>query len=597
MHRAIAAVLALIAATVSCASSTEPTKAEPFKYQLVPTFVEMSAMAGLNEPQLFRSPATPLTGTIRSERCDDIVEKGAARVLTDMPGMVTASRLICEPDVISGGVALIDLVGDDLPDMILTRLGSHPLLYRNDTRAAGYVKFTDVSELAGFTMIASDTNGVAVGDIDNDGDLDVFFSTLNGDRSILMVNDGSGRFSEEAGVRGVAMQTGFQHFGMSATFGDYDGDGWLDLHATEWRLPYASPTNNPVHTLLLRNLGADGKPGVFEDVTVQAGVSLGRPNFPIVSFASLMHDFDQDGIVDLLIVSDFGFTKWFWGNGDGTFTERSPADRDQDENGMGVALGDINGDGRQEVFVTSVMNNPECRVGRLGVVDLAGDRTRQATLGLSGSRLYAIDAERNFTEMAALAGVREPHWGWGAAFGDFRNLGTNDLLAVGGHSRIPCYEQEVPKLWLNDGLGNFRDHAALAGVSAEVTAKAVALGDINGNGFLDAVVTRDHDTPLLYINQGGPGRSVRVRVLSEAGAPLSGVRVSATLRDGDEMELVRWSGPHGAFLAVSEPVVHIGVGSDLGIVHQIVVHFPGQEPEILRDVLAGTTVTVRAKSR
>src|SRR5436309_2633280 len=82
-------------------------------------------------------------------------------------------------------------------------------------------------------------NSAAWGDIDNDGDLDLYVTTLGGSRYYLFVNGGSGHFAEEARERGAAVDTGFAHRGMSVTFGDYDRDGWLDIHTTEWRSPTA----------------------------------------------------------------------------------------------------------------------------------------------------------------------------------------------------------------------------------------------------------------------------------------------------------------------------------------------------------------------
>jgi hypothetical protein len=195
----------------------------------------------------------------------------------------------CMPEILTGGAGTGDFDGDGYPDLYVTRLDAADSLYRNN---GGDGTFTDVTVESGL-QITSDirSNGVALLDIDNDGDLDIFLSTLGDTRFYLFVNDGTGHFSEEAVARGAALArpagrpAGEGGAGGTSSFsvavGDYDNDGFLDLYTTEWfprlHVPEALIENDAgVHALttckLLRNRGAEGFPGHFVDASWEAGI-------------------------------------------------------------------------------------------------------------------------------------------------------------------------------------------------------------------------------------------------------------------------------------------------------------------------------------
>ena len=190
--------------------------------------------------------------------------------LAELPFCLLGQGLNCGPERMAGGAAAGDVDGDGWTDLVFTRLHAHDIFYRN----RGDGTFEDRSESAGLSEYNVQSNGCALGDIDNDGDLDLFITTLgeaddpvNG-HYYLFLNDGTGVFTEDAQNRGVDLQTGYMHSGFSATLGDYDLDGWLDLHVTEWGLG-----QNISHNRLFHNRG-DAAPGHFEDVTIDAGVLI-----------------------------------------------------------------------------------------------------------------------------------------------------------------------------------------------------------------------------------------------------------------------------------------------------------------------------------
>ena len=163
---------------------------------------------------------------------------------------------------------------------------------------------------------------------------------------------------------------------------------------------------------LLRNLGAE-RPGHFEDVTESAGVGMDQ----VVSqtqneltegtfaFGSTFVDLDDDGWPDLAVASDFGTSRLFWNNGDGTFSDGTLDARvGTAQNAMGTTFGDYDADGDLDWFVTSVFS---FRTGSPG----SGEQGLR-----DGNRLFRNDGDRRFSDMTDAAGVRNGSWGWGAAF-------------------------------------------------------------------------------------------------------------------------------------------------------------------------------------
>jgi hypothetical protein len=256
----------------------------------------------------------------------------------------------------SGGAAAGDFDGDGWPDLYVTRYWDTDILYRNDRDGT----FSDVTATAIPGGIGvHDTNGAAWGDVDNDGDLDLMVSTMYESRHLLYINDGAGHFAEEGGTRGIQLTTGLPTTsGSGVAMGDYDGDGYLDMYVTEWRGFETNNLSNPSQARLYRNQGA-ANPGHFVDVTAAAGASMdlafGPNKNKAFSFTPRFTDLDRDGHVDLAVVSDAGTSRLFWNNGDGTFINRTAAAGiNTGTNDMGFTLADFNGDGLLDWFATSI---------------------------------------------------------------------------------------------------------------------------------------------------------------------------------------------------------------------------------------------------
>lgn len=486
----------------------------------------------------------------------------------------------------SGGAAAGDYDNDGNIDLYVTRLNEPDILYRNK----GDGTFENATAASG--LAATDCcNGAAWADIDNDGDLDLYTTSLSNTRFYLFINDGNGQFTEQAFQRGAAIAGTDEHFGYSVTFGDYNGDGYLDIHTTEWRLTSVNPTAAPSNARLLRNRGADA-PGYFEDLTVAAGVSLdnvvgyGSGTF---SFTSRFADLDDDGYLDLAIAGDFGTSRLFWNNGDGTFTDGTvAAGVGTDENGMGSAIGDYDGDGRLDWFVTSVYD------------PLNTCETADCMWRYSGNRLYHNDGNRQFSDATDTAGVRDGAWGWGTTFLDYDNDGDLDLVMTNGidfpnediFSLDDPYEHDAMRFWENDGTGVFSEVSDIIGVTDTGSGKGLLTFDYDNDGDLDIFVANNAGQPVLYRNDGGNGNDW-LRVSCAGNNPCFGARIELTAILGEDPQ-VRELNAGSNYLGQNEPVAHFGLNQGQDLVARVSVRWLDGTLQEFTDVPRNTNLLITA---
>jgi hypothetical protein len=500
------------------------------------------------------------TATAATHFTDVTQEAGLAylqHVPLPPPACVVGS-LACDVDRQTGGAAVADVDGDGWLDLFVTRFDAHDLLFRN--RRDG--TFEEWSHAAGFAAYDLHSNGAVFGDIDNDGDPDLVVTTIGtgadgvNDRNYLFVNDGTGHFEEAALARGAANQDANPRLSWSVTWGDFDRDGFLDLHTTEWL--------GAGHTRLLRNRGA-AAPGHFEDVTEAAGLDFEGVN----SFASTFVDLDGDGFQDLAVAADFGTSRLFWNDGDGSFTDgTAAAGVGTDENGMGSTFGDFDGDGDLDWFVTSIFDpNSTCSTGNC----LWGD---------TGNRLYRNEGGRLFSDATDEAGVRDGAWGWGAAFFDFDNDADLDLAMTNGldvvHTTIDdAFNHDAMRVWENDGTGQMTEVALEVGVDDTASGKGLLTFDYDADGDLDLFVVNNAGEPRLYRNEA-PRRNrwLRLRIEgAQTNRDAVGARVTVWKRKHSAPQ-VREVGVASHFLGQSERVLHFGFGRGGRRVYRVRVEFP-----------------------
>ena len=489
---------------------------------------------------------------------------------------------LCDAERMTGGAAAGDFDGDGAIDLLVTRLDGHDLLFRN----RGDGRFVDVSAAAGLTRWQLASNGAAWGDIDNDGDLDLFITTVGDTRHYLFINDGAGGFTEAAVERGAAVDTGDRRIGFSASFGDYDRDGFLDLHVTEWR-PSQLVGKAQAGVVLLRNRGA-AAPGYFEDVTEQAGVVMtgvvsqtqAELTEGTFAFGSTFVDLDDDGWPDLAIASDFGTSRLFWNNGDGTFSDGTlSAQVGTAQNAMGTTFGDYDADGDFDWFVTSIYS------------------TQQGSPGGSepgtknGNRLFRNEGGRRFVDATDAADVRNGSWGWGAAFFDADNDGDLDLTMTNGMEMMPGYEADAMRYWENDGSGVFRSRSTEVGLDDLEDGKGLLVFDADGDGDLDVFVVNNASAPRFYRNQSeSAGAWLRI-TLEGTQSNRQGLGARVFVRAEGLPEQIREMGVSSHFLGQSESALHFGLGAADEAV--VIVQWPASGVvTTLRDVPANAWIQV-----
>lgn len=345
-----------------------------------------------------------------------------------------------------GGLAVADYDGDGRPDIFFAD-GMESRLYRNVTEEPGEVRFVDVTGPAGLTGVGEAAAALFV-DLDNDGDRDLVVTRyLAANR--LFLNRGDGTFEDRSSGSGfdIAVPS------TSITALDYDRDGLLDLYVAVFgnafeafpRIPFFARNGEP--NRLFRNLGG----GRFRDVTDESGT--GDTGW---SLAVAAGDLDGDAWPDLVVANDFGRKSLFRNQGDGTFREVAQEAGVLDfSGGMGVALGDLEGDGDPDLYTSNIQSNQRWFGEELTLTQYLRNvvRTRWALIDFGeywalhrlvgnawrqlgkefgeGNSLFRNLGDGRFQELRE-SGANRAGWSWGVLFFDFDNDADLDLYAANG---------------------------------------------------------------------------------------------------------------------------------------------------------------------
>jgi hypothetical protein len=500
------------------------------------------------------------------------------------------------PETMMGGVGLIDYDGDGWLDVYAVQGGTLPdespppvaaqrdRLFRN----RGDGTFEDVTTSAGLAAFPGGYgHGVAVGDFDNDGRPDLFITRWRS--YALYRNRGDGSFEDATDRAGLG---GSRDWPSSAAFADLDGDGDLDLyvcHYTDWdprrSLPCPHPSLAGKHTYCHpRSFGAmpdhvfrnDG--GRFVDVSAEAGVLAADRDGR--GLGVLAADLDDDGRVDLYVANDMSANFLFRNRGGFSFRETAAESGVAASAGgsylagMGIACGDLDGDGRVDLAVTNFYGESTTFYLNLGDGQFM-DRT--AAIGLAAPTRSLL--------------------GFGIAFFDANNDGRLDLATANGHVNDvrPNGPYAMPaQLLLGGASGRLTDVSGRAGAPWQVLrrGRGLAVGDLDNDGRLDLVIVAEED-PLAYFHNRGPaGHFVTFQLEgSIAGSGRDAIGARLTLIAGGRRQVAqRYSG--GSFLSASDPRLHFGLGESARV-EAVEVRWPSGHVDRYTDLAADTAYLLR----
>lgn len=521
----------------------------------------------------------------------------------------SAARGVADPGVNSTGPIFADYDGDgdldifvpveDLVDGLADRL------FEND----GKGRFRDVAEARGVQNRVSFSRGASWGDFDNDGDLDLAIANMPpGVQRVkhvpttlfrnLLKETGEARFENvtrqaklmRAGNAKDAEIGGIGDTGAGVAWGDYDGDGWLDLF---WK-----NADEDIENALFRN----NRDGTFTDVTQAAGVKvqekLHKSN---AQGAPSWTDVDQDGKLDLIVTNE-GDAKFVLRNkGDGTFEDITRSRKPPGAvpfvnpgNAEGACIGDIDNDGDLDVF--------------LPTADQA-------------NRLFASRLKEKgvltYEDVTFAAGVGDMGGARGCTMADFDNDGWLDIYVNnGGLSNVLINDviKEFPPfvqfyiawkpaenvLYRNDGNGTFTDVTKGSGAEGLGIGSGVGAADVNDDGFPDLFVTNrtyysgpqrvsDPGQNRLFVNRGNRNGWIKV-ALQGSRSNRDGYGALVTLVSGDLRQLRERQSAHG-YNSTNDPVLHFGLGARTKV-DRIEVKWPSGAVQVIENPQPRTVLRI-----
>ncbi len=431
----------------------------------------------------------------------------------------------------SGGVAAGDYDGDGDVDLYVVGGDLDPnSLYENQ----GDGTFVDTTEEM-TPVITHKGSGPAFGDIDGDGDLDLFLGAVEGGRYYMLENR-DGAFFDETNGSGIELSASNT---VSATFFDYDSDGYLDLFLSHWGV--AREAGEDTETVW-RNRGD----GTFASASIETGLADGLLEGDTDwSFTPNLGDIDNDGDGDLLMTADEGESQIFLNNGDGTFARATDRSIVVDQAGSGAALGDYDNDGDLDWFVSSNHNLDAPN----------GDRF--------GNRLYRNTGAGEFEDNTDTANVADGGWGWGTCAADFDNDGNLDIFQANGWGEElgKDFREDAVRFFYSQGDGTFEERAADFGLDDTGQGRGVACFDAERDGDIDIVVTNASANHIVYYRNDTDNDNHYLTVkVTALGANTSGVGTLIEARTSDGTQ-VRTVGGTNNYASHDPLEAHFGLGA------------------------------------
>jgi len=496
---------------------------------LLGAFLPLAAHPSAAEPTpLYRSEAWP------SPAFANVTAQAGVGASASLLGATEANRETINGFMNGGrGACIVDIDGDGDDDIYVSGPGQNQL-FRND----GNFTFADITTAAGVGDLGYGM-GCASADLDNDGDQDMI-STQWQSHFSLWRNNGNSTFTNMTSQSGVD-DTGPQ---AGVAIADFDNDGLLDFFLAEY---------SKVPDRVYRNLGGFK----FENRTDSSRVyDLDYGFQPIAA------DYDEDGLIDVFVVNDFGLDTLWKNAGNFTFADVSRSSgADDPGSGMGGAWGDYDSDGDLDIFVTNYYENG----------------------------LWEND-DGSFRNVANASGVDDIWVGWGVVWFDFDHDADLDLYIANGNVEHGRQWDQPNKLFRNDGGGNFTDVSDGSGAETTDVSRGLALSDLNGDGYEDLYVLNVNCPALLLKNLvTNTNGWLQVR-LEGTVSNRDGVGATVTVTTDATRETQVLSAG-SSYLSSNSKTLTFGLGA-YSSAREVIVEWPSGLRQVVRAVAGNQTVTV-----
>ena len=518
------------------------------------------------------------------------IAAAAGITLKDVSGGLDKKALL---QTLGHGAAWFDYDGDGWLDLSLANgstldriQGQDPepppggRLYRN----RGDGTFQDTTQESGIKTGDLWAMGVVAADVENDEDPDLFITGLG--KNLFFRNRGDGTFEEvsgEAGVEGGGWASG-------AAFGDYNGDGFLDLYVA--RYVEFSVDDYPTGCLssgipitcgpnryrgspdqLYRNNGD----GTFTDVSGSSGIQVGEP---YNGLGVIFLDYDNNGLQDIYVANDATPANLWHNNGDGTFSDHAVlagcafSGDGREQARMGVDAGDFDHSGHLSLFTTN----------------FSGDI----------NTLFRSHRDGTFSDQTGPLGLGSPsllYLGWGTGFIDYDNDTWLDVFVVNGHlypevERLDYKYLQSKLLFRNTGTGRFQQTTDKVGAdfSRPSGGRGAAFADFDNDGDLDVAVTNIDGLPELLRNDGGNRKHFLSLRLVGTRSNRDGVGARVQIKTGTTVQM-REVRSGGSFMSHNDLRLHFGLGKALAA--DVAIRWPSGQTEELENLKANHFYTVR----
>ncbi len=475
------------------------------------------------------------------------------------------------PETMTGGVAIVDINRDGAPDVVFVDGGDLQNPQNPDVGPRLWLStpsgFVDTTASFGLTHRGYGM-GVAAGDYDNDGWIDLYLTTYTGDDRLLR-NEAGKRFVDVTAQLGIEPQG----WSTSAAFFDLEGDGDLDLYVARY-VEYALDTTLKCYHSKIHVYCAPGMytplpdrvfrndNGAFVDISEQ----LNLAQHAAKGLALATGDFDRDGDTDLYVADDISRNLLLTNEG-GTLKEQGVlagvaySELGREEASMGVAVADSNDDGQWDLAVTNFQAEP--------------------------TSLYTLKAPGVYRERSDAAGIgasSRARLSFGIAFFDADNDGDEDLITANGHiaDNVASYRQQVGfaqqnSLYIRTGPGTFTDASNAAGPALQHrgVSRGLAVGDLDNDGRLDFIVV-DNDGPAQVVRNATepPGHFLSLWLEGQT-SNRSAIGATVQVTAGDKT-MVREVRGGSSYLSVSDRRVHVGLGATTSV-DEVEIRWPNGE--------------------